>query len=181
MRVISGIAKGRKLESLSEDGLRPTTDKIKEAIFDVIQFEIEGRIFLDLFAGSGQMAIEALSRGANLASIVDNSLKSINIIKNNLQKSNLADKAETFNMDYDNFLKINKRTFDVIFLDPPYRKGLLQKALEKVVKITNKNGVIICENPVEENLPEKIDKVYLNKSFKYGKIKTSYYRSENDV
>lgn len=181
MRVISGTAKGKKLESLSEEGLRPTTDRVKEAIFSVIQFEIEGRTFLDLFSGSGQMAIEALSRGANFATLVDHSPKSIKIIKNNLQKSDFTDKSEIFNVDYENFLKNNKKIFDIVFLDPPYKKGILQKALEEVVKITNESGVIICENPVEEELPKNIDKFYLSKSFKYGKIKTSFYRSKNDL
>ena len=181
MRVVSGTARGKKLESLSEEGLRPTTDRVKEAIFSVIQFEIEGRTFLDLFSGSGQMAIEALSRGANFATLVDHSPKSIKIIKNNLQKADFNSKSEVFNLDYENFLKNNKETFDIVFLDPPYKKGILQKALEEVVKITNESGVIICENPVEEELPNKIGKFYLSKSFKYGKIKTSFYRSENDL
>ena len=109
MRVISGIAKGKKLESLSEKNLRPTTDRVKEAIFSVIQFEIEGRSFLDLFSGSGQMTIEALSRGASFATLVDHSPKSIKIIKNNLQKSGFENESEVFNLDYENFLKINQQ------------------------------------------------------------------------
>lgn len=181
MRVISGIAKGKKLESLSEKNLRPTTDRVKEAIFSVIQFEIEGRCFLDLFSGSGQMAIEALSRGASFATLVDHSPKSIKIIKNNLQKSEFENESEIFNLDYENFLKINQKTFDIVFLDPPYKKGILQKALEEVVKITNENGVIICESSEEELLPEKIDNFYLSKNFKYGKIKTSFYRSKTGL
>jgi len=181
MRVISGIIKGKKLESLSDESLRPTTDRVKEAIFSVIQFEIENRSFLDLFSGSGQMAIEALSRGAKFVTLVDNSSKSIKIINNNLQRSNFTDKADVFNLDYEEFLKNNKKNFDIVFLDPPYKKGLLQKALEKVEKITNESGVIICENPVEEELPKRVGKFYLRKSFKYGKIKTSFYRAEDNV
>ncbi len=181
MRVISGIIKGKKLESLSDESLRPTTDRVKEAIFSVIQFEIENRSFLDLFSGSGQMAIEALSRGAKFVTLVDNSSKSIKIIKNNLQRSNFTDKADVFNLGYEGFLKNNKKNFDIVFLDPPYKKGLLQKALEKVEKITNESGVIICENPVEEELPKRVGKFYLRKNFKYGKIKTSFYRAEDNI
>lgn len=181
MRVISGIAKGKKLESLSLEDLRPTTDRVKEAIFSVIQFEIEGRCFLDLFSGSGQMAIEALSRGASFATLVDHSAKAIKLIKNNLQKSGFTDKSEVFNLDYENFLKTNQKTFDIVFLDPPYKKGILQKSLGKIAKITNESGVIICESSEDENLPEKIDNFYLSKNFKYGKIKTSFYRSKNDL
>ena len=104
MRVITGSAKGKRLETLSGVAVRPTTDRVKEAIFSAIQFEIDGKNFLDLFAGSGQMAIEALSRGALSASLVDSSRESVSVIKKNLELCKFYDKAEIFNTDYFTFL-----------------------------------------------------------------------------
>ncbi|MBR1779339.1 MAG: 16S rRNA (guanine(966)-N(2))-methyltransferase RsmD [Clostridia bacterium] len=176
MRVIAGSEKGRKLEPLMEKWIRPTTDKVKESIFNVIQFEIAGKSFLDLFSGSGQIAVEALSRGAAAAVLVDISPKAVKTIASNLKKSNCLDKAEVLNMDYLTFLKSNNRLFDIAFLDPPYKTGMLQKALGGVAKIMNENGIIICESSLDESLPAEIDRFYLYRSFKYGKIKTWFYR-----
>ena len=94
MRVITGSARGRRLETLEGEDVRPTTDRVKEAVFSIIQFELEGRVFLDLFAGSGQMGIEALSRGAESAYFVDNSIKSVETVKRNLKATKLEDKAK---------------------------------------------------------------------------------------
>lgn len=177
MRVITGSAKGKRLETLSGVTVRPTTDRVKEAIFSAIQFEIDGKNFLDLFAGSGQMAIEALSRGALNASLVDSSRESVNVIKKNLELCKFYDKAEIFNTDYFTFLKKNKTFFDIAFLDPPYKKGILQEALPKVSRIMNKDGIIICEHPNDEILPEKIGENFnLCKKMKYGKIIIEMFR-----
>ena len=107
MRVITGSARGRRLETLEGEDVRPTTDRVKEAVFSIIQFETEGRVFLDLFAGSGQMGIEALSRGADSASFVDNSKKSVETVKRNLKTIKLEDRAKIFQMDYHLSLKRN--------------------------------------------------------------------------
>lgn len=177
MRVITGSAKGKRLEMLRGETVRPTTDRVKEAIFSTIQFEIEGKLFLDLFAGSGQMAIEALSRGALSATLVDVSREAINIIKRNLELTGFCNKAMVFNTDYLMFLKKNKTHFDIAFLDPPYKKGILQQALPNVAKTMNKNGIIICEHPNDETLPEKIDENFnLCRKMKYGKIVIEMFR-----
>jgi len=105
MRVITGIAKGARLDSVKGNSVRPTTDKIKEAIFSTLQFEIESRDFLDLFAGSGQMGIEALSRGARKVTFVDSSIESIKVIKHNLNKTGLISNAEIVHRDALSFLK----------------------------------------------------------------------------
>lgn len=180
MRVITGIARGRKLETLSGDDVRPTTDKVKEAIFSIIQFQIEGRKFLDLFAGSGQMGIEALSRGAESAVFVDKSKQAYNVVLRNLNNTKLSDNAKVINMDSISYLYQCNIKFDIAFLDPPYSVGTLQQALEKVVDIMNVGGLVICESPYEEKLPEQIGGFKVKKHYKYGKIKITIY-SHKDI
>ena len=120
MRVITGFARGKKLVTLDGNDIRPTTDRVKEGIFSSIQFDLEGASVLDLFAGSGQLGIEALSRGADKAYFVDNSKKSLETVKKNLAITGLENKSKLFNMNGHDFLKITDQKFDFIFLDPPY-------------------------------------------------------------
>ena len=175
MRVITGTARGRKLEQLVGDDVRPTTDRVKEAVFSIIQFDIEGRRFLDLFAGSGQMGIEALSRGAREAVFVDNRRESVAIVKRNLESTKLAANAKVVQMDSISYLNINREKFDFLFLDPPYGTGLLQAALSKAETVMNKGGLILCESPVTEELPEALDEFVKYRRYKYGKIKITSY------
>lgn len=179
MRVITGSARGRRLETLEGDGVRPTTDRIKEAIFSIIQFETEGRTFLDLFAGSGQMGIEALSRGAKTAFFVDNSKKSLDTVKRNLKTTKLEIGAKVFAMDYQSFLSMNSEKFDVVFLDPPYKTGMLQNALEMVPNAMNDTGVIIAENPLDEEILSSYGNFVLDRQYRYGKIKISTFRHKD--
>lgn len=181
MRVITGLARGRRLETLEGDDVRPTADRIKEAVFSIIQFETEGRAFLDLFAGSGQMGIEALSRGAKLACFVDNSKKSLDTVKRNLKTTGLENGAKTFAMDYQSFLAMNTQSFDVVFLDPPYGKGILQNALELICGHMNDTGVIIAENPLNEELLSNYGDFVLDRQYRYGKIKISTFRHKDFV
>ena len=120
MRVITGTARGRVLRTLEGEDVRPTTDRVKEAVFSIIQFEIEGRRVLDLFAGSGQLGIEALSRGAASATFVDMSKDSLSAVKYNLEHTKLGDNAKVVQTDALSFLKLTKDKFDLVFLDPPY-------------------------------------------------------------
>ena len=136
MRVITGSARGRKLITLEGDDVRPTTDIVKEALFSIIQFEIEGRKVLDLFGGSGQLAIEALSRGADSAVIVDLSKKSVEVIKQNLEHTGFSKKAVVVQSDALSFLSRRTEKYDIAFIDPPYLTGLLQEALYKVAPLT---------------------------------------------
>lgn len=179
MRVITGKAGGRKLETLSGNDVRPTTDMVKEAVFSIIQFELEGRIFLDLFAGSGQMGIEALSRGAKKAVLVDASKSSLAVIKRNLDVTGLSDNAEVKAADSISYLKSCDEKFDIAFLDPPYRKGLLQKALEILPIFMNRTGKIICEHPRDEELPHQIGEFVVKKQYRYGKIMLTAYIHES--
>lgn len=175
MRVITGSARGRKLITLEGNDVRPTTDRVKEAMFSSIQFETEGAVVLDLFAGSGQLGIEALSRGAKTAVFVDYSKKSLEIVKKNLDITGFTDKAEMYNMNSSDFLKITDRKFDFIFLDPPYNKGILAEILPQLSKNINSDGKIFCEHEQNLVMPEEIQGLSLKKTYKYGKIRVSLY------
>lgn len=177
MRVITGIAKGRKLETLEGLDTRPTGERVKEAEFSIIQFEIEGRTVLDLFAGSGQLGIEALSRGAKSATFVDSNPEAIKIIRNNLEKTGLEQQSSAAAGDFVQFLTYTKATFDIVFIDPPYSKGLVEKALPLVVKHVSDTGVIVVEVAKEDPLPEKEGNFTLARKSNYGKTVVGIYRN----
>ena len=181
MRVISGSA--RSIPLLSRDGLdtRPTADRVKEAIFSAIQFEVEGRRVLDLFAGSGQMAIEALSRGAAEAVLVDQSKESISIIRQNLNKTRLADRARVVCSDYMEYLSRTKERFDLIFLDPPYGEKFLENALKRIseIDILKSGGIIVCERPADKALPDDYNAFRRVRDYRYGRTGVTLYRAES--
>ena len=181
MRVITGEARGRRLITLEGEDVRPTTEKVKEAIFSAIQFDIQGRRFLDLFAGSGQMGIEALSRGAESATFVDSSRKAVDIVRKNLNNVGFYDKAKVLHTDSLSFLEMNSEIYDIVFLDPPYGTGLLQKVLPKVFENVKKTAVIIVENPENEEIFENYGEFMLDRQKHYGKIKVSMYRHRDFV
>ncbi len=176
MRVITGTARGRRLLTLEGDDVRPTTDKVKEALFSIIQFEIEGRRVLDLFAGSGQLGIEALSRGAKNAAFVDSSKKSIDIIRQNIENTGFEKNSVVLNTDAVSFLRTRADKYDIAFLDPPYRTGLLQKALDGIDRVMSDGAVIVAECPADEEFPENAGTFKKTKEYKYGKIKLALYR-----
>ena len=176
MRVITGIARGKNLKTLEGNDVRPTSQKVKEAVFSAIQFDIEGRRVLDLFAGSGQLGIEALSRGAESAVFVDNSAASVKIINQNLESTGLQSNARVYNGDYASFAAMSRDVFDIVFLDPPYQKGLLVPALKSVLPLMSDYGIIICEYPPEVEIPQSIGGFEIAKTYRYGKINVSVYR-----
>lgn len=176
MRVITGTARGMSLRTLEGDNVRPTTDKVKEAVFSIIQFEIEGRRVLDLFAGSGQLGIEALSRGAESAVFVDADKNAVRIVKENLAKTKLDYKATVAQTDSLAFLSMTDRTFDIAFLDPPYSTGLLEKALAKVEPHITEGGLVICEHPFADELPDAQGGLEKQKTYKYSKTAVTVYR-----
>ncbi|MGN1050901.1 MAG: 16S rRNA (guanine(966)-N(2))-methyltransferase RsmD [Acutalibacteraceae bacterium] len=175
MRVITGTAKGKRLITLEGNDVRPTTDRVKEAVFSIIHFDLQGRTFLDLFAGSGQMGIEALSRGAKKAFFVDFNRKSIDVLKKNLDNTKLLENGSIFNGEAKSFLLNTSEKFDFAFLDPPYNKGILQEILPFVAPKMSKIGKIICESPQKETLPQEICDFVLDREYHYGKIKISTY------
>lgn len=181
MRVITGSARGRRLITLEGNDVRPTTDIVKEALFSIIQFEIEGRKVLDLFGGSGQLAIEALSRGAKDAVIVDSSKKAIEIIKKNLETTNFTKQAVAVLSDAEAFLSRRSEKYDIALLDPPYSKGIIEKVLPKTAEVMNEGGVIICEAPYTDEMPEKAGNFRLKKKYRYGKTGLFLYRLSEQV
>ena len=181
MRVITGKARGRMLETLKGNDVRPTTDKVKEAIFSAVQFELEGRHFLDLFAGSGQMGIEALSRGASTATFIDRSKLATRVIERNLSVTNLKQFANVRTMDSVDFIKSTTEEFDIIFVDPPYNKGIIQEVMPLCAQRMKKTGVIICESALNDEILQKYYNFTLDRQRTYGKIKVSIYRHEDYI
>ncbi len=180
MRVITGTARGRKLITLEgEEITRPTAQSTKESIFSSIQFEIEGKRVLDLFAGCGQLGIEALSRGAVFCTFVENNRQAYKVVEQNIKTCRMEDASSLVFSDAVSFLK-RKGTFDIAFLDPPYNKGLVDECLGLLSEHMSEDGIIICETARGEELPEKVGDFSISKEKSYGKTKLTYYRKEID-
>ena len=177
MRVITGTARGRRLITPEGMDTRPTTDKVKEAVCSALQFEFPGANVLDLFAGSGQMAIEALSRGAARATLVDTDQRAVGCIRQNVKACGFADHAVILKSDAVSFLQRTGEHFDIAFLDPPYRHGILEQILPLLAEKMQKNGIIVCEHEPECKLSQRILNFDLQKQKKYGKIIISVYRN----
>lgn len=180
MRVITGTARGRKLITLEGLDTRPTTDRVKESIFNIIQFDVPGRKILDLFGGSGQMAIEALSRGADSAVIVDANTAATKIIAENVKNCGFEKAVKIVCGDFANFLSTTKEKFDVIFLDPPYRENFLTRAINTIcdIDILTDGGIIVCESMRETMLPVTNAPYIKGREYLYGKSKITVYRKE---
>lgn len=178
MRVITGSARGRRLRELEGTETRPTTDRVKEGLFSALQFDIEGRRVLDLFAGTGQLGIEALSRGAASCVFVDRRTDAARLVRENLTVTELADRAKVVAGDSLEFLKGLRETFDLIFLDPPYQSGLLETALERISRfdILSPHGIIAAEAPAKQILPALAAPYGVYRTYRYGKIGVTLYR-----
>ncbi len=178
MRVITGAVRGRRLKTPENYDIRPTTDNVKEAVFNIIQFDIEGRRVLDLFAGTGQLGIECLSRGAESAVFIDKDRAAAQIIRDNLKTCGL--KATVLQEDAVSFLR-HCGQFDLIFVDPPYDSELYDSVLESInlVDILSDGGIIICEARRERQLPEMTAPYRKRKEYIYGKVKICIYTKEN--
>lgn len=181
MRVVSGKCKGKSLKAVPGNSTRPTTDKVKESIFNMIGPYFQGGLGLDLFAGSGGLGIEALSRGLDKVIFVDRDGKAIATIKDNVATLSLMEQVEIYRNDADRALNaIIKRdlSFDYIFLDPPYKKQQLEKILEIISehKLLTKDGVVVCEHGKEVTLPAMVGEFVQAKFENYGIISVSLYR-----
>lgn len=182
MRVITGSARGRKLKTPEGgDIVRPTTDKVKEAMFSIVQFEVPDAVVLDAFAGSGQLGIEALSRGAKKAYFVEENRKAFEIVKENLQTTGLFQKAVALQTDIFSFVRTGAECFDLVFLDPPYAAGLLPKLLPKLSDCCNAGGLVVCETDFSEDLPETAGNLVQLRTYKYSKTKLTTYRKREDA
>ncbi len=170
MRVIAGEARGRRLKTLEGMDVRPTTDKVKEGLFNIIQFDLPGARFLDLFSGSGQIGIEALSRGAEYAVLNDQSRAAQQVIKENLISVGFYQRSRVVSMDAKAYLAATKERFHIAFLDPPYHKGILPEILPLVAQKMLPGSVILCEHEQGESLPEEFGDFRLIKQYRYGKI-----------
>ena len=178
MRVITGSARGRRLGELEGMETRPTTDRVKEGLFNIIQFDIEGRKVLDLFAGTGQLGIECLSRGAASAVFVDRRADAVKLIRENLKVTDLTDRARVVSGDSIEYLKSIREKFDLILLDPPYAAGLLEPVIAHIARfdILSPLGIIIAEHPADKTLPALAPPYRLHRTYRYGKIALTVYR-----
>lgn len=174
MRVITGTTRGRRLRTPENYDIRPTTDNVKESLFNIIQFDVEGRKVLDLFAGTGQLGIECLSRGADSVVFVDESREAVNIVKDNLKTCGLS--ASVLQMDALSYLR-GCGKFDLIFVDPPYDSNLYEEVLKIInsVDILSDGGIIICEARRERQLPEMTEPYRKLREYHYGKVKLCKY------
>lgn len=178
MQVITGKARGRRIKTPEGNDVRPTTQKVKEAIFSSIQFEIEGARVIDLYCGSGQLGIEALSRGANTCVFLDSSKKSISYATENLANTKLDGQAKVVLMEVDNFLKSTNESYDIAFLDPPYSKGLAQDSLPLLAEKMSDSGIIIVEHESGDILPNTILDFTISKEYHHGRVYVTSYRKE---
>ena len=180
MRVITGKARGVQLKT--PDGMltRPTTDRVKEALFSIIQFEIPTANVLDLFGGTGQLGIEALSRGAKSAVFVDQREDACKLIRENLRRTKLEQDAKVVRADYMDYLKRCREKFRIIFLDPPYAEVFLENALKCIteIDILQTGGIIVSERPLGKELPWEYEGFTRSKDYKYGKTLLTIYRKD---
>ena len=188
MRIITGSAKGKRLLTLEGDATRPTSERIKEAIFSSLQFDIENRAVLDLFAGSGQMGLEALSRGAASATFIDSAQDAISVCKENAKYTALFDRCRFLVSDYRNFIRkaAGERKFDLVFIDPPYAMACCTEALSRLTdgKLLLPGAIVVLESGEEVIDTEKMTAFEVLKSTAYGKktaVHILLYRGEESA
>ncbi|WP_099188064.1 16S rRNA (guanine(966)-N(2))-methyltransferase RsmD [Tepidibacter mesophilus] len=184
MRVISGSARGLKLKSPKNMDVRPTTDRVKESVFNIISDKVMDSFVLDLFSGTGSLGIEALSRGSERATFVDASKSSMEIIKENIQKARVNDKSELILSDSIsavNKLGVRRDKFDIIFMDPPYLKNFIEKTLIEISKreILEEDGIIIVEHDIKDEVKDNIEKLQKYREKKYGNTMISFFAWED--
>ena len=180
MRVITGKARGIRLKTPDGMQTRPTADRVKEALFSIIQFDIPAARVLDLFGGTGQLGIEALSRGASSATFVDEREAACKLIRENLKRTKLESSAKVARADYLAYLRNCKETFDIILLDPPYAEVYLENSLKLIteIDILQSGGIIVAERPLGKELPWNFDGFTRSKDYKYGKTLLTIYRKD---
>ena len=183
MRIISGSVRGRKLKEPQGLDTRPTTDKVKESLLNIIQFELEGRRVLDLFAGTGQLGLEALSRGAEGCVFVDQRREAAALVRENVKLCRFEDRAQVVQGEAQTFLRSCGERFDVVFLDPPYHTDLLEQCLEKITRfdILREHGIIVCESGAEWTVPPMTLPYETGREYRYGQIKLTVCRRAGSV
>lgn len=181
MRVITGKARGVNLKTPEGLATRPTADRVKEALFSVIHFDVPNARVLDLFGGTGQLGIEALSRGARSAVFVDAGEPACKLIRENLRRTKLEAQASVVRADYLDYLHRSKEKFDIIFLDPPYAEVFLENSIKCIteIDILQSGGIIVCERPLGKELPWEYPGFTRSKDYKYGKTLITLYRKDD--
>lgn len=180
MRVVAGTAKGVQLKTPEGMLTRPTADRVKEAMFSIIQFDLPGAKVLDLFGGTGQLGIEALSRGAKSATFVDAREDACRLIKENLKRAKMDQLGQVCHSDYRDFLNRCQEKYDIIILDPPYIEDFIENSLNLIseIDILQTNGIIVTERPVDKVLPAESACFSRSKDYKYGKTLVTIYRKK---
>lgn len=178
MRVITGKARGVQLKTPDGMMTRPTSDRVKEALFSIINFDIPGAKVLDLFGGTGQLGIEALSRGAQCAVFVDAREDACRTIKENLNRTKMEREGRVIRSDYRAYLDRCRENFDIIFLDPPYAESFLENSLKRIteIDILQSNGIIVTERPLGKELSWEFEGFSRSKDYKYGNTLLTIYR-----
>lgn len=179
MRIVSGIRRGMHLFSLKGENTRPTSDKVKEAIFSMIQFDVKDAVCLDLFAGSGAMGIEAISRGAKYVYFVDHHQPAIDIIKKNLEKAKFSEFASVRASTAQTVVKtLKQHSIDIVFLDPPYGKNLVPQSIDLIMaqKVLKPDAVLVCEYHIEDEMPQVFGDWEVYKTKKYSDTVISLYK-----
>ena len=178
MRIIAGEKRGALLRSLEGEETRPTMERVKEGIFSALHFLIPGAQVLDLYAGSGQLGLEALSRGAAGCTFIDSSKSAVAVIKANAASVGLQAKSRIACMDAQAFLLRNREPFDIILLDPPYGQNLVPPLLEAVSRAAVPGAQVVCETEKQVQLPESVAGLILQKKYRYGTVVISRYRKQ---
>ena len=178
MRIVSGSARGRRLLTPAGMDIRPTTETVKEALFSSIQFELRDKAVLDLFAGTGQLGLEALSRGAASVCFTDSSRKATELIKKNIAATGFQARSKVLLTDAFSFLASCTEKFDIVFIDPPYEKEMCLRAAQGLSRVLNDNAIVICETRPDEKLPECIGGLKAAKEYFYSNIRLTVYRKQ---
>ena len=180
MRIIAGEAKGRRLFAPGGEETRPTADRIREALFNILAARVPGARVLDLFGGTGALALEALSRGAKSAVFVDAREDACKLIRENLKRTRLQKDARVVRSDYLDYLSKCREQYDIIFLDPPYAEVFLENSLNRIteIDILHSGGIIIAERPLGKELPWDYPGYTRSRDYQYGRILLTFYRKD---
>ncbi len=180
MRIIAGSARGKQLATLKGEHTRPTLERVKEGVFSAVQFWVPGARVLDLFAGSGQLGLEALSRGAVHCTFVENDAKAQEVLRKNIEHTGFSGSAQVVKADALRFLATTSERYDLVLLDPPYDSGFLPDKLLEVALVCAKRAEVICESDAKLEFPSAIGDLHLKKQYKYGTVKVSRYIIDKD-
>ena len=183
MRIVAGEFKGRKLAVPRDDSVRPTAEKVREAVFSMLQNEIPDAVVLDLFAGTGSLGLEALSRGARRAYFVDRDRQSIALVRSNVKACGAEERSVILCSDYGSAIgRIHDRAH-IVFLDPPYKAGLMEDCLSRLAssELLPEGGLIVAEHGREEILPDDLSCLHRIRDRKYGKVRVSVYEKQEEI